>query len=83
MALNTSGRRLAKRDGAVTLEDLDLKGLAAVRVREIILGSLGLPTASLADALRAFNPSILPREPWVVTPAHLSSTSMPSVTPNR
>ncbi|MBG6217893.1 glutamyl-tRNA synthetase [Arthrobacter sp. CAN_A6] len=83
LALNAQGQRLAKRDGAVTLEDLAAEGLGSARVREIILGSLGLPTASLADALRAFDPSKLPREPWIVTPAHLSPTGTPSVTPNR
>ncbi|MBG6183396.1 glutamyl-tRNA synthetase [Arthrobacter sp. CAN_A214] len=83
LALNAHGRRLAKRDGAVTLEDLAAEGLDSARVRGIILESLGLPTASLADALRAFNPSKLPREPWIVAPAHLSPTGTPSVTPNR
>ncbi|WP_026549758.1 tRNA glutamyl-Q(34) synthetase GluQRS [Arthrobacter sp. Br18] len=83
LALNPDGRRLAKRDGAVTLEDLASQGLDASQVRDVILGSLGLPTASLADALVAFDPSNLPRAPWIVSPSRLSSTGMPSVTPNR
>lgn len=83
LAVNAHGQRLAKRDGAVTLEDLASEGLDALRVRDIILGSLGLPTGSLADALRAFDPAQLPREPWIVTATTLFPTGTRSVTPNR
>ncbi|GAA1353762.1 tRNA glutamyl-Q(34) synthetase GluQRS [Falsarthrobacter nasiphocae] len=60
LALNAEGRRLAKRDGPVTLAEVP-------NAMRVILGSLGLgPT--LEDALRQFDPARLPREPWVVRP---------------
>ena len=62
LALNAEGKRLAKRDGAVTLDDLAAKGLDAEAVRELILESMGM--ASVED----FNPSWLPRAPWVFIP---------------
>lgn len=64
LALNESGKRLAKRDGAVTLADLAEHGLDAGDVRRLILDSLGLSSADPAD----FDPAKLPREPWVFGP---------------
>ncbi|MBG6191256.1 glutamyl-tRNA synthetase [Arthrobacter sp. CAN_A212] len=72
LALNKDGRRLAKRDGAVTLESLAGKGLGPERVRDLILRSAGLPAGTLAGALEAFDPAGLPREAWVVEPGELS-----------
>jgi glutamyl-tRNA synthetase len=74
LALTTDGRRLAKRDGAVTLEDLALLGYSPERVLGAILGSLALPSGSLEAALAGFDPARLPRAPWVVEPLHLPST---------
>ena len=65
LALNRTGRRLAKRDGAVTLDDLAAEGVPAERVTAALLESVGLP-GSLPDALAAFDPAALPREPWIV-----------------
>lgn len=65
LALNRTGRRLAKRDGAVTLEDLAAEGVPAERVAAALLESVGLP-GSLPGALAAFDPAALPREPWIV-----------------
>jgi glutamyl-tRNA synthetase len=65
LVVNADGARLAKRDGAVTLDDLAAVGLPAKAVRRTILESLGLPTASLEAALAAFSPAGLPRGPWV------------------
>ncbi|WP_422934430.1 tRNA glutamyl-Q(34) synthetase GluQRS [Sinomonas sp. P47F7] len=65
LVLNSSGRRLAKRDGAVTLAELAEAGAPAERVTAALLESVGLP-GSLPDALAAFNPAALPREPWVL-----------------
>lgn len=59
LALNAQGKRLAKRDGAVTLGELSSIG---VDVRRLILESLGM--ASIDD----FDPAKLPREPWVFEP---------------
>jgi glutamyl-tRNA synthetase len=65
LVVNADGARLAKRDGAVTLGDLAAVGLRADAVRRVILESLSLPGASLESALEEFEPSALPREPWV------------------
>ena len=78
LVLNAEGRRLAKRDGAVTLEDLGvLDGpdspdtepapWTADRVRTVLLESVGLPGESLDAALDAFAPDRLPRTPWIFT----------------
>ncbi|MCT9869988.1 tRNA glutamyl-Q(34) synthetase GluQRS [Paenarthrobacter aurescens] len=69
LVVNADGARLAKRDGAVTLGDLAAVGIPAERVRNLILGSLGLPAGTLRDALPEFDPTRLPTEPWVwITP---------------
>ncbi|MFJ3956791.1 tRNA glutamyl-Q(34) synthetase GluQRS [Arthrobacter sp. NPDC090010] len=65
LVLGPDGRRLAKRDGAVTLEDLATAGWTAERVRDSLLRSLGLPEGPLERALTAFEPASLPRNPWV------------------
>jgi glutamyl-tRNA synthetase len=64
LALNETGKRLAKRDGAVTLGDLAEHGLDADDVRRLILDSLGLSSADPAE----FDPAKLPRQPWVFRP---------------
>ena len=74
LALNPGGRRLAKRDGAVTLADLVAQGRTPVQVLGLIAGSLGLPpAATVAELLPVFDPARLPREPWVVHPASVTS----------
>ena len=65
LVVNADGARLAKRDGAVTLADLSAAGVPPDVVCRIILESLNLPGASLANALPEFDPAALPREPWV------------------
>ncbi|WP_125612503.1 tRNA glutamyl-Q(34) synthetase GluQRS [Specibacter cremeus] len=67
LALGRAGRRLAKRDGAVTLTDLAATGVVPATVRDVILDSLGLPAGPLTHALAAFDPGALPRAPWTVT----------------
>jgi glutamyl-tRNA synthetase len=62
LALNVEGRRLAKRDGAVTLREI---GPDTFR---IIAASLGLAGESPADLLATFDVTALPRMPWVFTP---------------
>ncbi|MDP9885957.1 glutamyl-tRNA synthetase [Sinomonas atrocyanea] len=71
LVLNPAGRRLAKRDGAVTLAELATARVGPEEVTALLLGSLGLP-ATLAEALRAFDPSALPRDPWVLDPQDLT-----------
>jgi len=68
LVVNHDGVRLAKRDGAVTLGDLAAVGIPAERVRDLILDSLGLPAGPLQGALPFFDPTRLPREPWVWKP---------------
>jgi glutamyl-tRNA synthetase len=65
LVVNVDGVRLAKRDGGVTLRDLAAEGFAPTAVRDRLLESLGLPAGPLNEALEAFNPAILPRQPWV------------------
>ena len=65
LVVNSDGVRLAKRDGAVTLADLEAVGMNAAAVRDRLLQSLGLPAGPLHRALAAFDPDALPREPWV------------------
>ncbi|MDP9889170.1 tRNA glutamyl-Q(34) synthetase GluQRS [Pseudarthrobacter enclensis] len=65
LVVNHDGARLAKRDGAVTLADLAAEGITSGAVRDCLLDSLGLPPGPLERALAVFDPSRLPREPWV------------------
>ena len=63
LALNSDGKRLAKRDGAVTLAEL---GVA--RAWGLITGSLGAPAADIAELLERFDPDRVPRQPWTYQP---------------
>ena len=65
LVLGPDGKRLAKRDGAVTLGDLATAGWHVPAVRDALLDSLGLPGGGLENALAVFDPAELPREPWV------------------
>ncbi|NLS09512.1 tRNA glutamyl-Q(34) synthetase GluQRS [Nesterenkonia sp. MY13] len=69
LVVNGEGKRLAKRDGAVTLAELAEQGISPEEVRDQLLGSLGLPAGDLQQALEAFDPQALPRDPWVWSPA--------------
>ena len=72
LAVAPTGARLAKRDGAVTLADLQELGWSAEDVVEWIGRSLGVRGArsatDIADALDVPALRALPRTPWVVTP---------------
>lgn len=83
LALNSKGQRLAKRDGAVTLEEITEQGLLPANVVAILLESLGLPSTSLLAALEAFDPVNLPREPWIVEPENIVQQLMPPASRNR
>lgn len=69
LVLGPSGVRLAKRDGAVTLEDLERRGVSAAQLGGVLAESLGLaargerPTPE--QLLARFEPDALPREPWL------------------
>lgn len=63
LALNADGKRLAKRDGAVTLAEL-----GTPRAWELITRSLGWRAADMASLLEQFDPARLPRGPWTYQP---------------
>jgi glutamyl-tRNA synthetase len=72
LAVNVAGRRLAKRDGPVTLSDLCRLGWEAADVLNMMARSLDLigpdESADLWQLLERFHPARLPRQPWVVGP---------------
>lgn len=73
LAVNRDGRRLAKRDGAVTLADLAALGVSPAVALGTIAASLGLPPAgTVADLLPHVDLDRLPRAPWVVRPARVA-----------
>ena len=63
LVLNTDGKRLATRDGAVTLAELGTS-----RALTLIAGSLGYAASSVEEMLAEFDPTALPRDPWVYAP---------------
>jgi glutamyl-tRNA synthetase len=72
LALAPDGARLAKRHGAVTLEDLALRGLGAADVRGLLAVSLGLAAvgerASMDELVDRFDVDKLSCHPWIVDP---------------
>ena len=63
LVLNADGKRLAKRDGAVTLGEI---GVPTALHR--IAASLGFTATALAGMLDDFDPALLPRDPWIYAP---------------
>lgn len=72
LVLGPEGRRLAKRDGAVTLQDRLALGETPIDFVILLLSSLGLDPVTSLDALaekaQRFDPTTLPRQPWVYEP---------------
>ena len=70
LAVGPDGRRLAKRDGAVTMTDLAALGVTPAEVLARLAASLGLTevdeTVTPDSLLDRFDPAALPRDPWVV-----------------
>lgn len=64
LVLNTAGKRLAKRDGAVTLDEI-----GASRALAQIAESMGFSEHSLTGMFAEFDPAMLPRNPWTYHPA--------------
>jgi len=81
LAVNVEGRRLAKRDGAVTLTELAALGMKPTDVLGWIAESLSLAApgepVSLNAMLERFIPERLLREPWVVIPQNLTRGKRP------
>jgi glutamyl-tRNA synthetase len=63
LVLNADGARLAKRDGAVTLAEVGVE-----KAFTQIAASLGWPSRNLDELLAQFDPSRLPRKPWIYPP---------------
>lgn len=63
LVLNAEGKRLAKRDGAVTLAELGTD-----RAFALIADSLGIAAADPGELLEGFDPTRLPRQPWIFHP---------------
>lgn len=76
LVLNTSGQRLAKRDGVVTLGDLRAAGHTTAEVMEWMGRSLGLPppVACAQDVLDQHTHLRFTDGPWIFTPPSTSST---------
>ena len=74
LVLGPTGARLAKRDGAVTLEDLAAQAIDAAAVRDELAVSLGLASPgespSMQELLPRFDLGALPRAAWVWPTRH-------------
>ncbi len=75
MVLAPDGSRLAKRHGAVTLDDLAARGVNAAAVRSWLAVSLGLAEPgeplSAAQLVERFDFDRIPRAPWRLSAADL------------
>lgn len=88
LALNTEGKRLAKRDGAVTLAELTAAGVPTEQIMRMIAASIPLPPLTGASAgeagphlpetaaemLSVFSPDRIKQAPWTVVDPLLEST---------
>lgn len=63
LVLNIEGKRLAKRDGAVTLAEIGVESALAQ-----IAASLSFTATTVEGMLAEFDPVLLPRGPWVYQP---------------
>jgi glutamyl-tRNA synthetase len=63
LVLNTEGKRLAKRDGAVTLAEIGTDAALAQ-----IADSLAFAGLTPREMLAEFDPAVLPRRPWIYRP---------------
>ena len=72
LVLGAPGRRLAKRDGAVTLGDQAQRGRSPAQVLALLGSSLGLcgpdDDVDAAALLDRFDPSAVARTPWTLPP---------------
>lgn len=69
LVVGGDGERLAKRHGAVTLDDLARRGIEASRVLRVLANSLGVDPSTVdraADVVSGFRLSALPRTPWMI-----------------
>lgn len=78
LALAPDGRRLAKRDGAVTLADQAALGRDVAEVLSILAASLGLAApgalVEISDLVERFAPADVPAGPWRLPPDLIART---------
>ncbi|NLD76499.1 MAG: tRNA glutamyl-Q(34) synthetase GluQRS, partial [Acidimicrobiales bacterium] len=71
LVLGPTGQRLAKRDGAITLAQLGDVGVTASDVLQQLAQSLRLSLpgelVTAGDLIERFEPSLLPRAPWILS----------------
>jgi glutamyl-tRNA synthetase len=88
LALNAEGRRLAKRDGAVTMPRLASIGVGPAHVLGRLAASLGLVGAreivspegvSLSELMARFELAAIRRDPWIVGDVGRSADPAPPV----
>ncbi len=69
LVLGPDGARLAKRHGAVTLDELRAEGWSPDAVRSLLAASLGLAAPGepvmMATLVERFDPAAVRREPWI------------------
>ncbi|MFM7063594.1 MAG: tRNA glutamyl-Q(34) synthetase GluQRS [Actinomycetes bacterium] len=69
LVLGADGRRLAKRHGAIRLDDLRARGVGPEEVRDRLVASLGLAAPGERPPLHVvaerFDPLAVPSDPWV------------------
>jgi glutamyl-tRNA synthetase len=63
LVLNVDGKRLAKRDGAVTLAELGVE-----QTLTLVAESLGYAATTIDGMLAEFDPARLPKAPWIYQP---------------
>jgi glutamyl-tRNA synthetase len=85
LVLGSTGARLAKRDGAVTLRQLQDQGVEPAEVLRTLAQSLGLADGrepvSTKLLLQRFDPELLPKTPWVWQPTAAESAGVSASTP--
>ncbi|MEV0850761.1 tRNA glutamyl-Q(34) synthetase GluQRS [Nocardia fluminea] len=71
LVLNEEGKRLAKRDGAVSLSDQRALGNTPGDVVAAIAASLGYTARTTAELREVFDPARIPEKPWILEPIGL------------
>jgi glutamyl-tRNA synthetase len=70
LVLDSGGERLAKRHGAVTLDDQNSLGRSDVEILSVLAVSLGLAdsneTVTARELVERFTIEALPRQPWIL-----------------
>ncbi|WP_067663977.1 tRNA glutamyl-Q(34) synthetase GluQRS [Nocardia miyunensis] len=75
LVLNRDGKRLAKRDGAVTLTDRRALGESPQQVFALLADSLGYRANRPHELLAQFRPAALPTTPWILAPGDVVEPS--------